>query len=114
MTLRSCGRDTVPMMGPRSRASAAPQWMGNACFPPGSGWDVRRMWSVRFERFMSVSQKANGPPDRRAGLTDFGCDAGRSREADLTYSKSGRVFPWQVGLAAVPKGPFPPARAGLG
>ena len=23
-----CGRDTVPMIGPRSRAVSAPQWMG--------------------------------------------------------------------------------------
>ena len=43
ITLRSCGRDTVPMIGPRSRAVAAPQKMGKFCLAPGTGCDVRRM-----------------------------------------------------------------------
>ena len=37
MTLRSCGRDTVPITGPRSRALAAPQWIGKLCLAPGAG-----------------------------------------------------------------------------
>ena len=41
-------RDTVPMIGPRSRAVPMPHWIGRA-LPPGSGWEVRRMWSVRLD-----------------------------------------------------------------
>src|SRR5262249_3267236 len=62
---RSCGRDTVPMIGPRARASAAPQWIGKACFAPGSGWEVRRIWSVRFERLMLMISGAPKKPTAR-------------------------------------------------
>ena len=43
MTLRSGGRDTVPITGPRSRALAAPQVIGNFSFAPGAGCDVMRI-----------------------------------------------------------------------
>src|SRR5262245_57857838 len=54
MTLRSCGRDTVPITGPRSCAFAAPHAIGKACFAPGTGCDVRRMWSGRLGRVIAV------------------------------------------------------------
>ena len=43
ITLRCCGRETVPMTGPRSCAVAAPQWIGNSTFAPGAGWEVIRI-----------------------------------------------------------------------
>src|SRR5262245_28542074 len=49
MTLRSPGRVRVAIIGPRSLAVAAPHFKGNRAFPPGSGWEVRRICSVRFE-----------------------------------------------------------------
>ena len=57
MTLRSAGRDTVPMMGPRSRAVAAPQAIGNRGLAPGAGWEVRRIWSVRLGRVIAGPKK---------------------------------------------------------
>src|SRR3954451_19174706 len=70
MALRSCGRETVAMMGPRARALSAPHVIGNGCFAPGSGCDVRRIWSVRFARCIQkvTLQNENGPPMRRAWL----------------------------------------------
>src|SRR5579871_4177921 len=54
MTLRSCGRETVPITGPRSRAVAAPHRIGKLSLPPGAGCEVIRMWSTRLERFIAV------------------------------------------------------------
>ena len=48
--------DTVPITGPRSRAVGAPQWIGKRTFAPGSGCEVRRIWSVRLERVMVTHQ----------------------------------------------------------
>ena len=66
MTLRSAGRDTVPMMGPRSRAVAAPQAMGKRGLAPGAGCEVRRIWSVRFGRVIAgpkkpMARRCDGP-----------------------------------------------------
>src|ERR1700759_5721670 len=66
------------MIGPRARASSAPQWIGKACLPPGSGCEVRRIWSVRFERLIVWSKypegigskKESGPKKATARLTD--------------------------------------------
>jgi hypothetical protein len=51
------------MIGPRSRAVAAPQLMGNR-FAPGAGCDVSRMWSVRLDRVIArYPQNGDGPPN---------------------------------------------------
>src|SRR5438132_1270060 len=74
LALRSGGRDTVPMIGPRSRAVGAPQWIGKRCFAPGSGCEVSRIWSGRFDLFIEVDpQKLDGPPRRRADSPVFDC-----------------------------------------
>src|SRR5215472_13690789 len=66
MTLRCCGCDTVPMIGPRACGLAAPQWIGKRDFPPGSGWEVRRMWSVRLDLIKEpVTKRPNCPPAGR-------------------------------------------------
>ena len=62
MTLRSCGRDTVPMIGPRSRAVPAPHATGKRGLAPGAGCEVRRMWSMRFIWVIADPQNVNGPP----------------------------------------------------
>src|SRR5690349_7941118 len=58
MTLRSAGRDTVPMMGPRAPALAAPQETGKRALPAGWGWEVRRICSARFVSFILVRKVA--------------------------------------------------------
>src|ERR1700680_268978 len=58
MTLRSSGRETVAMTGPRSRAVGAPQEIGNRGFAPGAGWEVSRIWSVRLGRVIAVPKKS--------------------------------------------------------
>ena len=55
ITLRSCGRDTVPITGPRSRALAAPQAIGNLSLAPGAGCEVMRIWSTRLERVIATN-----------------------------------------------------------
>src|SRR5438128_2408537 len=73
MTLRSCGRDTVPMIGPRSRAVAAPHTMGKRGFAPGAGCDVSRIWSVRLGRVIAGPKK---PTARRFdGPNPHGCQS---------------------------------------
>src|SRR5262245_39574589 len=62
MTLRSCGRETVPMMGPRSRGLAAPQLIGKRGLAPGAGCEVRRMWSARFTPVIRDPRKTKAPP----------------------------------------------------
>src|SRR4030088_1115711 len=85
MTLRSCGRDTVPMIGPRSRAVGAPQLIGKRCLAPGAGCEVRRIWSVRLETVMAAGPKCKCEPKtstaRRfaTGLTGNG---GQSKSYD--------------------------------
>src|SRR5690349_6448098 len=62
MTLRSAGRDTVPMMGPRAVAVAAPQVTGKRALPAGWGWEVRRICSARLISFIgSESRWCLGP-----------------------------------------------------
>ena len=66
MTLRSCGRDTVPMIGPRSRAVAAPQWIGNQL---GARLRMRGqadMVSPIGTVIATVPPNGDGPPERRA------------------------------------------------
>src|SRR6202022_1191079 len=67
MTLRSCGRDTVPITGPRSRALAAPQAIGKLSSPPGAGCEVMRIWSTRLERVIATDpETATARLSRRA------------------------------------------------
>src|ERR1700680_3803513 len=63
MTLRSSGRETVAMTGPRSRAVGAPQPIGNRGFAPGAGWEVSRIWSVRLGRVIAVPKKSTARHD---------------------------------------------------
>ena len=73
MTLRSCGRDTVPITGPRSRALAAPQLIGNVCLAPGAGCEVRRIWSIRFEPVIATDPRnGDGPPKQTGPVTNDG------------------------------------------
>src|ERR1700733_2082178 len=83
MTLRSCGRDTVPMTGPRSRALSAPQWIGKCTFAPGSGCDVSRIWSLRLERFMVRIPKGRRP----AMMTGRTTETEESRAVSCTQSR---------------------------
>src|ERR1700693_486300 len=70
------------MIGPRSRAVGAPQWIGQRTFAPGSGCEVRRIWSGRFEVFIVASpEKARRPAamtGRHAGMSLF--RGGRSEQ----------------------------------
>ena len=67
ITLRRPSCETVPMIGPRSRAVGAPQWIGKRIFAPGSGCEVRRIWSGRFGVFIAVvlSSPEKSPTARR-------------------------------------------------
>ena len=64
MTLRCCGCETVPMIGPRSCGLAAPQWIGKRTLPAGSGWEVRRMAVGTVRCHGGQSKKSNRPPGR--------------------------------------------------
>src|SRR5882762_8856020 len=67
MTLRSCGRDTVPITGPRSRALGAPQAIGKLSLAPGAGCEVMRIWSTRLERVIATNpETATARLSRRA------------------------------------------------
>jgi biotin carboxylase len=60
MPLRSTPALTVPTIGPRSRAVAAPQAIGKRVgAPPRPGWDVSRIWPERllFVIVFAVSRK---------------------------------------------------------
>src|SRR5215510_9623910 len=60
MALRSEPAVTVPITGPRSRALAAPQWIGKRLGVPAPGWEVSRIWPVRL-MVMAPCPKANRP-----------------------------------------------------
>jgi hypothetical protein len=58
MTLRSAGRETLAMMGPRKVAVGAPHEMGKRALPAGLGWEVRRICSVRLGPVIVWFEKA--------------------------------------------------------
>src|SRR3954467_7399369 len=93
MTLRSPGRETVAMTGPRSRAVAAPQTMGKRAFAPGSGCDVRRICSVRFEPVIAISLNDVGAPfpPRLTILRPH--DVGVPAQALYLYTNTARTSP---------------------
>ena len=63
----NCGRETVPITGPRSRALAAPQWIGKSSLAPGAGCEVIRIWSTRLERVIAMDpETATARLSRRA------------------------------------------------
>src|SRR3981081_2708268 len=61
MTLRSLGRVRVAMIGPRCFAVAAPHSIGKRAFAPGSGCEVRRICSVRFEPTIAMDPERRRP-----------------------------------------------------
>src|SRR5436190_16638855 len=65
MPLRSTPALTVPTIGPRSRAEAAPQRIGKRVgVPLRPGWEVRRMWPERL-LFVIVFRGSKEPPQKR-------------------------------------------------
>ena len=95
MTLRSAGRDTVPMMGPRPRAASAPQAIGNRGLAPGAGWEVSRIWSVRFGRVIACPKK---PMARR--------DGGPHRQSCLVIGRAparGTEHAYRANIIALPQ-----------
>src|SRR4051794_36071997 len=81
------------MTGPRSRAVAAPQTMGKRAFAPGSGCDVRRICSVRLERFIAISLNDVGAPlpTRLTILRPH--DVGVPAQALYLYTNTARTSP---------------------
>src|SRR6267154_484647 len=79
MTFRSCGRDTVPMIGPRSRALAAPQAIGKLSLAPGAGCEVMRIWSTRFDRVIAGPLNGDGPPEQTGLIINDELCSGTSR-----------------------------------
>src|ERR1035438_7990909 len=75
MTLRSCGRDTVPITGPRSRALAAPQRIGKLSLAPGAGCEVIRIWSTRLERVILMDPEVMDPEMATARLSRRACSS---------------------------------------
>ena len=67
-TLRSWGRDTVPITGPRSRALAAPQAIGKLSLAPGAGCEVMRIWSTRLERVIATNPETATARLEQTGL----------------------------------------------
>src|ERR1700733_12359296 len=108
MTLRSCGRDTVPITGPRSRALAAPQSIGKVCLAPGAGCEVRRIWSIRLERVIVTDPRnGDGPPKQTGLVTNDGIN-GAAAAAMSKYIAILRpnttaipVLLWLVGLLGI-------------
>src|SRR5882757_11403498 len=82
MTLRSWGRETVPITGPRSRALAAPQAIGKLSLAPGAGCEVMRIWSTRLERVI-----ATDPETATARLSRRAWSRQRSNQQRLQLSK---------------------------
>ena len=49
-----------PITGPRSFAVGAPQRIGRRKGAPAPGWDVKRMWPMRFSDMYLFSPALNG------------------------------------------------------
>ena len=68
------GALTVPMIGPRSRAVGAPQWIGWRSGPRWPGCDVSRIWLSLFVDMQIAPQKQkalSGRPGRVASKKQY-------------------------------------------